>query len=469
MSVINLNLCHLLEVMNLNNLTFISPFLCLTLMILLLSHIFMTKPSRKVYLLNFACYKPPLALLCSKEVALERARRYANLSEETLVFMEKTLERSGLGDSTYLPEAYMRDPPNICLEEARREAEMVMFGAIDELLVKTRVKCMDIGILVVNCCIFNVVPSLSTMVVNHYKLRDNIVSYNIGGMGCSAGLSAISLAKQLLQVHHNTYALVVSTENITQNFYMGSDRSKSLINCAFRVGGAAILLSNRPSDRPSSKFQLIHTVQTNTAHCDRSYKCIIQEEDQEGHLGVTVTRDLMAVAIKAVESNMTALGRLVLPVSEQILYITNYLIRHLHVAEIKPYAPDFKKAFDHIFPHVGGKPVLDELQRNLGLSDKDMEASRMTLYRFGNTSSSTVWYELAYAEAKGRIKSGDRVWQIAFGSGFKCCSVVWRAIRNVDPEAMNPWTAEIDEFPVDLRNHVQVGLIPYHFEPSKQA
>ncbi|XP_059663769.1 3-ketoacyl-CoA synthase 20-like [Cornus florida] len=448
MSIINLTFNDLLEVMNLHNLTFIAPFLCLTLMILLLSHLFTTKPSLNVYLVDFACHKPPLALSCPREVTLERATRYLNLSEETVAFMKKTMERSGLGDSTYLPEAFMSDPPNVCLEEARKEAEMMMFGAIDELLAKTGVKCVDIGILVVNCCIFNVVPSLSSMVVNRYKLRDNLLSFNLSGMGCTAGLIAITLAKQLLQVHRNTYALVVSTENITQNCYFGSDPSMLLINCVFRVGRAATLLSNRPSDRPSSKYQLIHTVQINTSQCDRSYNCILHEEDQEGHLGITVTRDLVASAIKAVESNMTTLGRLVLPVSEQILYFTNYLVRQLHVAEIKPYVPDFKKAFDHFFAHVGAKPVLDEVQRNLGLSDKDMEASRMTLYRFGNTSSSSVWYELAYAEAKGRIKRGDRVWQIAFGSGFKCCSVVWRAMRTVDPEEMNPWRAEIDEFPV---------------------
>ncbi len=29
------------------------------------------------------------------------------------------------------------------------------------------------------------------------------------------------------------------------------------------------------------------------------------------------------------------------------------------------------------------------------------------------------------------VKRGDRVWQIAFGSGFKCNSAVWRARRAV--------------------------------------
>jgi 3-ketoacyl-CoA synthase len=86
------------------------------------------------------------------------------------------------------------------MAEARREAEAVMFGAIDSLLAKTGVRARDIGVVVVNCSLFNPTPSLSAMVVNHYKLRGNVASYNLGGMGCSAGLISIDLAKQLLQV-----------------------------------------------------------------------------------------------------------------------------------------------------------------------------------------------------------------------------------------------------------------------------
>ncbi|CAK9143777.1 unnamed protein product [Ilex paraguariensis] len=403
--------------------------------------------------------------MCSKEVAVERTRLYGNVKGETVAFMKKMIERTGLGDSTYVTEALLEEPPNLGIAGARREAEMVVFGAIDQLLAKTKLECKAIGILVVNCSIFNVVPSLSSLIVNRYKLRDSVASYNITGMGCSAGLRATGLAQQLLQVHRNSYALVVSTENITQNYYLGNDQSKFLVNCLFRVGGAAILLSNRSSDRKSSKYQLIHTVHTHTASFNPSYSCVFQDEDQEGKVGVSITKDLLFAAIKAIESNVTTLAPVILPISEQLRFSVNYILRCLHVSNIQPYIPNFGKAVDHFFPHVGGKPVLDELQKNLKLSEAAMEASRMTLYRFGNTSSSSVWYELAYAEAKGRIKKGDRVWQIAFGSGFKCSSVVWRAMRTVDREKMNPWSDEIDEFPVDLRN-----VKPFssdYFKPSK--
>lgn len=93
-----------------------------------------------------------------------------------------------------------------------------MFGALDNLFAGTGVKPKDIGILIVNCSLFNPTPSLSSMIINKYKLRGNIKSFNLGGMGCSAGMISIGLARDLLQVHRNSYAVVVSTENITQNW-----------------------------------------------------------------------------------------------------------------------------------------------------------------------------------------------------------------------------------------------------------
>ncbi|KAF8014430.1 hypothetical protein BT93_H0299 [Corymbia citriodora subsp. variegata] len=419
-----------------------------TLMAFLVTLYFMTRP-RKVYLVDFACYKPDPAQICTSETFMEKSELTAAFTEENLAFQRQILERSGLGQGTYLPEAMLRVPPNLCMAEARAEAEAMMFGAIDQLLAKTRVKAQDIGILVVNCSLFNPAPSLSATIVNHYKLRGSVLNYNLGGMGCSAGLISIDLAKELLQVHPNSYALVVSMESLTLNWYSGNARSMLISNCLFRVGGSAILLSNRSSDRHCSNYQLIHTVRTHKGSDDKSYGCSFQREDEKKKIGLSLSRDLMAVAAEAVKTNITTLGPAVLPMSDQLLFLMTLVARKVFTTKIRPYIPDFKLAFEHFCIHVGGRAVLDEMEKNLELTEWHMEPSRMTLYRFGNTSSSSLWYELAYLEAKGRIRKGDRTWQIAFGSGFKCNSAVWRALRTVDPaKEKNPWMDDIHEFPV---------------------
>ncbi|KAJ0009913.1 hypothetical protein Pint_34655 [Pistacia integerrima] len=373
----------------------------------------MTRP-RSIYLVDYSCYRPPSHLQVRYKKFMEHSRLTGDFDESSLEFQRKILERSGLGEETYLPEAMHDIPPRPSMAAAREEAEQVMFGALDNLFANTNVKPKDIGILVVNCSLFNPTPSLSAMIVNKYKLRGNIRSFNLGGMGCSAGVIAIDLAKDMLQVHRNTYAVVVSTENITQNWYFGNKKSMLIPNCLFRVGGAAVLLSNKAKDRRCAKYKLVHVVRTHKGADDNAFKCVYQEQDDIGKTGVSLSKDLMAIAGLALKTNITTLGPLVLPIN------------------------------------AGGRAVIDELEKNLQLLPVHVEASRMTLHRFGNTSSSSIWYELAYTEAKGRMRKGHRVWQIAFGSGFKCNSAVWQALRNVKPSPNSPWEDCIHRYPVEL-------------------
>ncbi|CAA2955056.1 3-ketoacyl-CoA synthase 4-like [Olea europaea var. sylvestris] len=409
----------------------------------------MTRP-RPVYLVDYSCYRAPENLKAPFNRFMEHSRLTGDFDESSLEFQRKILERSGLGDETYVPEAMHSVPPRPSMQAAREEAEQVMFGALDNLFANTNVKPKNIGILVVNCSLFNPTPSLSAIIVNKYKLRGNIRSFNLGGMGCSAGVIAIDLAKDLLQVHRCTHAVVVSTENITQNWYFGNKKSMLIPNCLFRVGGSAVLLSNKSDDRRRAKYKLVHVVRTHKGADDKAFRCVYQEQDPAGKTGVSLSKDLMAIAGGALTTNITTLGPLVLPISEQLLFFSTLVLKNFFNKRLKPYIPDFKLAFDHFCIHAGGRAVIDELEKNLQLLPLHVEASRMTLHRFGNTSSSSIWYELAYTEAKGRMRRGNRVWQIAFGSGFKCNSAVWEALRNVKPSRNGPWEDCIDRYPVKV-------------------
>jgi len=269
--------------------------------------------------------------------------------------------------------------------------------------------------------------------VNKYKLRTNIRSFNLGGMGCSAGVISIDLARDLLQVHRSSYAVVLSTENITLNWYTGNEKGMMLQNALFKCGGAAIMLTNKWTESWRSKYQLEHTVRVHKGSSDLAYNSVYQEEDPQRIKGVRLSKELMNVVGDALKTNMTVLGPLVLPWAEQFKFIWNQIcIRTLKRLGKKPpaqYVPDFKKAFQHFCIHAGGRAIIDGLEENLKLTPEQIEPSRATLYTYGNTSSSSIWYELAYSERKGRIQKGDKIWQIALGSGFKCNSAVWKSLR----------------------------------------
>jgi 3-ketoacyl-CoA synthase len=67
-------------------------------------------------------------------------------------------------------------------------------------------------------------------------------------------------------------------------------------NCLFRVGGAAVLLSNKRAEGWRAKYELQHVVRTNLAANDAAYNCVYEGEDEDGTRGVRLSKELMAIA-----------------------------------------------------------------------------------------------------------------------------------------------------------------------------
>ena len=401
---------------------------------------------KRVCLVDFTVFKPPEQWKVDVEQLMKISCSSRIFTKKSIEFSLAVTKRSGVAPvGTYLPPAIINQEPKT-MKASREEAEVVMFGCLDDLFAKTGIRPKDVGILIVNCSLFNPTPSLTAMIVNHYKMRSDVVSYNLSGMGCSAGLIAISLAQELLQVHKNTYAVVVSTENITKNFYMGNARSMMIPNMLFRVGGAAIALSNRPRDFAQAKYELTHLVRTHRGADDEAYETVFQKEDDDETVGVFLSKGLMNVAGEVLKINMSTLGPQVLPYSEQLKFLWNIIQRKVLKKRMKAYIPDFRKAFEHFCIHAGGRGVIDALEENLKLTKEDVLPSRHALKYYGNTSSASIWYELAWSETFPSIQRGERVWQIGFGSGFKCNSAVWRALRDVDDQH-EAWLAVSKDLP----------------------
>ncbi|KAL4178842.1 hypothetical protein AMTRI_Chr13g84200 [Amborella trichopoda] len=430
--------------------------LCLSLFIVFMASLYFISKPRPIYLVDYTCYKPPDSCRVPRSLFLEHISLSPCFDPESVKFQVRILERSGLGERTCVTPSLFYIPPDPTMADARADVELVIFSAVDALFKRTGIKPEEVDILIVNCTVFSPTPSLSDMVIKKFKMMSNIKSFNLSGMGCSANPLAVDLARHLLQVHANAYAMVVSTEIFTTNWYNGNQRSMLLPNCLFRMGGVALLLSNHRYESCRAKYRLVHVVRTHCGADDRAYRCISQEEDLQQNIGMSLSKDLMVIAGEALKSNITTMGPLVLPASEQLLFLLSLIGRKIFNLKLKPYIPDFKQAFEHFCVHAGGRAVIDELEKNLQLPPEHVEASRMTLHRFGNTSSSSLWYEMSYIEAKGRMKKGDRVWQIAFGSGFKCNSAVWKCNKSIKTEANGPWADCIDQYPVHIPEVVKL-------------
>ena len=66
----------------------------------------------------------------------------------------------------------------------------------------------------------------------------------------------------------------------------------------------------------------------------------------------------------------------------------------------KDYVPNFKTAFEHFLVHTGGRAVIEEVEKKLRLDPADVQPSKETLYRYGNTCCAAVFYVLTNMESR---------------------------------------------------------------------
>ncbi|KAL8162185.1 hypothetical protein V2J09_013674 [Rumex salicifolius] len=410
------------------------------------------KQDKRCYMLRYECYKPPESRRMDTESAARIVWRNKNLELDQYRYLLKTMVKSGIGESTYCPKNVIEGRENCpTVADGVDEMDEIMFETLDKLFEKSEVDPSEIDILVVNVSLLAAVPSLTARIVNRYKMRPDVKTFNVTGMGCSASIIAIDLVRQLFKVHKNSYAIVVSTESFGPNClkYNGKDRSFMLSNTLFRSGGCSMLFTNRRSLKHLAILQLKTMVRTHLGRDDDAYNCCYQMEDSEGFPGFRLTKHLVKAAAQIFTENLRILAPRIIPLKELIRYlIVSYgkkRFGNLKLEEVG-IGINFKTGVQHFCIHPGGRAVIDGVGKGLRLSGYDLEPARMTLHRWGNTSAAGFWYVLGYMEAKKRLKKGDKILMISFGAGFKCNNCVWEVMR--DLKDGNVWEDCVDGYPV---------------------
>ncbi|PWA46760.1 3-ketoacyl-CoA synthase 19 [Artemisia annua] len=388
------------------------------------------------YMIDYECYKGNKAMKLSTEECAKIVSRNKNLRIEDFKFLLQTMINSGLGEETY-------GPKNIILGEEEHpkhadsllEMDEVFFDTLDGIFARSNISPSDVDILVVNVSLLSGVPSLTSRIINHYKMREDVKAFNLSGMGCSASVVAIDLVQQLFKTHRKKLAIVVSSESMAPNWYCGRERSMMLSNCLFRVGGCSMLLTNDRARKNQAILKLKCLVRTHFGSNDEAHSCCMQVEDDQGYGGFRLTKFLTKAAGLSLSKNFRVLLPKVLPLWEIIRYAIKKGSSKINL----------KSGIEHFCIHPGGRAVIDEVGVSLGLNKYDLEPARMALHRFGNTSAGGLWYVLGYMEAKKRLKKGDRILMISLGAGFKCNNCVWEVTR--DMNRPNVWKGIIESYP----------------------
>ncbi|KAK4286498.1 hypothetical protein QN277_003047 [Acacia crassicarpa] len=417
--------------------------------------LFDERKDQECFLLNYQCYKPPDDRKLGTEYCGKIISRNPYLGLGEYKFLLKAVVSSGIGEHTYAPRNFfLGREVQPTLEDAHLELDEFFHDSIAKLLSRSQLSPSDIDVLVVNVSMCAAVPSLTSRIINHYKMRDDIKAYNLTGMGCSASLVSLDIINNIFKSQKNKLALLVTSESLSPNWYSGKDKSMILANCLFRTGGCAILLTNKRSLKHKSMLRLKCLVRTHHGARDDSFGCCMQKEDDEGRLGFYLGKSLPRAATRAFVDNLRVISPKILPTGELMRFMVMSLVKKLSKKSCAKTPScggmaktplNLKAGVDHFCLHTGGKAVIDGVGKSLDLNEYDVEPARMTLHRFGNTSASSLWYVLGYMEAKKRLKKGERILMISFGAGFKCNSCLWEVMRDV--EDANVWKDCIDEYP----------------------
>ncbi|KAI4322184.1 hypothetical protein L6164_021902 [Bauhinia variegata] len=419
----------------------------------LLWKLFDQRRDQECYILDYQCYKPSDDRKLDTMFCGQLIKRTKNLGLNEYKFLLKAIVSSGIGEQTYGPRSiFLGREANPTLMDGISEMEEFFHDSVAKLLNRSGISPSEIDVLVVNVSMLVSIPSLSSRIINHYKMREDIKAYNLTGMGCSASLISLDIIKNIFKSQKNKYALLVTSESLSPNWYSGNDRSMILANCLFRSGGCAILLTNKRSLKHKAMLKLKRLVRTHHGAREESYNCCYQKEDDQGRPGFYLGKTLPKAATRAFVDNLRVIAPKILPMRELLRFMVVSLFKKLMKSSPPKSAIggtksalNFRTGVDHFCLHTGGKAVIDGIGMSLDLCEYDLEPARMTLHRFGNTSASSLWYVLGYMEAKKRLKKSDRVFMISFGAGFKCNSCLWEVVRDLGDA--NVWDDCIHDYP----------------------
>lgn len=253
-----------------------------------------------------------------------------------------------------------------------------------ECLRRSGMEPRDIDMIVTVSCTGVMIPSLDAHLINEFGFRSDIRRLPITELGCAAGATALSMAREFVRAAGGANVLVISVEIPSLTFQRGDYSQANLISSVLFGDGAAAAIV---TDRPGRGTKILAT----TRHFYPNSLDAMGFDLRETGLHIILSREVPQM-IKA--------------------SIRDIVVRFLAGNRLR------LDQLSRFVMHPGGQKLLLSMEEELGLSRAQTSHSWKVLSEFGNLSSASVLFVLHDLLAADHPQPDEYGLMAAFGPGF---------------------------------------------------
>ncbi len=226
--------------------------------------------------------------------------------------------------------------------------------AIRSCLTNAGMAAGDVDLLIVCTSTGYVCPDIGSRLIGHMGFRRDIQRASIVGLGCAGAIPSLQRASDFVRAYPGRTALVLTVEICSACFYVDDTLETAVGNAICADGAAAVLLSTASSNE-SCHVGIVDF----QSFLDPNQLDQVGFHHRQGKLRIVLSNEVRNLAAPMLQSAL------------EVLLQRNSLNR---------------SDIGFWIAHPGGRKVLDNVQKHLGLTDDQTQFSKHVLRNYGNMS-----------------------------------------------------------------------------------
>lgn len=299
--------------------------------------------------------------------------RYSAIPDYDLNFENKHLLPTNISDEfpsiNKRMELFFKVAPPMCLQAIKN-------CIIDESEFQSITHFITVS------CTGMAAPGLDLILMEQLNLPNNTHRTSVNFMGCYAVFHALKMADAFCKANPKNKVLIVSVELCTLHFQNTFSMENVAANLLFADGAAACIISNE------STFE-------NAIELNSFYSQVLFNGKNDMAWNISNTGFLMTLSAFIPQLIESGIGNLLDGILQEA---------KLDKTEIQNWAV-----------HPGGRKIVETIQKELKLTDKNVDASFNILKNYGNMSSATILFVLNKMQNENRK---GNVFACGFGPGL---------------------------------------------------